>query len=96
MYMSKQMRASRYLTDHQNKLARTLYLQALREAVSISRVQQPPPSPLVVVKKQKVAPNGGMLFRGENAMPGADNSTATPQADHGLDPVGDELQRWGP
>jgi hypothetical protein len=93
-YMSKQMPSSLYLTEAQNTLARSLYLKALRDAVSISRVQLRPPSPPHVVKKQKVAPSGGMLFRGEEVVPAADDSPAAVQEGDDFDPVYDEVKRW--
>lgn len=94
-YMSKQMPSSQYLPEAWNAHARTLYLQALREAHNISRgVTRSSPSR--AAKKPK-APVGGMLFRGAQLKPSAPDSPATahePNNDTTVDPVLDELRRW--
>jgi len=94
-YMSKQMPSSLYLPAAWNAHARTLYLQALRDALTISRipVRSSPPR---AAKKQKVAPSGGMLFRGAELKPSAlESSAPTPTTDDStFDPVLDELRRW--
>lgn len=60
-YMSKQMPSSTYLPASWNAHARTLYLQALRDAVVIARVSTRAPSPRKS-KVQKVAPKRWCSF----------------------------------
>ena len=71
---------------------RTLYLQALRDAVAISRipVRSSPPR---AAKKQKVAPSGGMLFRGAElkALASESPGPASPTENSSVDPALDEL-----
>ena len=94
-YMSKQMASSTYLPSSWNTHARTLYLQALRDAVPIARVATRS-SPPRAVKKQKVAPSGLSLFRGAELKPSAADvpSPAATANDDGRDPVLDEVMRW--
>ena len=96
-YMSKQMPSSTYLTAEYDAHARTLYLQALRDAVEIARIPTRVSSPRKA-KVQKVAPSGGMLFRGaELKQPATDSpgaATPTTTSDSTFDPVLDELRRW--
>lgn len=84
-----------YLPPAWNAHARTLYLQALRDAVAISRipVRSSPPRGS---KKQKVAPSGGMLFRGAElkALASESPGPASPTENLSVDPVLDELRRW--
>jgi hypothetical protein len=92
-YMSKQIRSKDYLPSSWNDHARTLYLKALRDAVSIN------PTPLSQqhgVKKQKVAPSGLSLFRGAALKPSSvDSSALAAEDDETGDTVLDELKRWG-
>lgn len=77
--------------------ARTLYLQSLREALVISRDAPLRSSPPRAAKKQKLAPTGGMLFRGAQLKPSPADSpvpAATATNDSDFDPVLDELRRW--
>ena len=87
-YMSKQIQSKDYLPLSWNDHARTLYLKALRDAVSIN----PAPSSQQHqhgVKKQKVASSGLPLFRGA-----AICSAVGAQDDEIRDSVLDELKRW--
>ena len=86
--MSKQIQSKDYLPLSWNDHARTLYLKALRDAVSIN----PTPSSQERqhgVKKQKVASSGLPLFRGA-----AICSAVGAQDDEIRDSVLDELKRW--
>ena len=75
-----------------NEHARTLYLKALQDAVSIN------PTPLSQQhgdKKQKVAPSGLSLFRGASLKQSSTDSSAPAAADEEtVDTVLDELKRW--
>jgi len=87
-YMSKQIQSKDYLPLSWNNHARTLYLKALRDAVSIN------PTPWSQqhqhgVKKQKVASSGLPLFRGA-----AICSSVGAQDNEICDSVLDELNRW--
>jgi hypothetical protein len=86
--MSKQIQSKDYLPLSWNDHARTLYLKALRDAVSIN----PTPSSQQRqhgVKKQKVASSGLPLFRGAALC-----SAVGAQDDEIRDSVLDELKRW--
>ena len=86
--MSKQIQSKDYLPLSWNDHARTLYLKALRDAVSIN----PTPSSQQHqhgVKKQKVASSGLPLFRGSALC-----SAVGAQDDEIRDSVLDELKRW--
>jgi hypothetical protein len=91
-YMSKQMSSKDYLPSSWNEHARTLYLKALRDAVSINPT---PLSPQHGAKKQKVAPSGLSLFRGALLKQSSTDSSAYAAADEeAVDTVLDELKRW--
>jgi hypothetical protein len=94
-FMSKQRPASGYLPEQWHSLGRTLYLQALRDAVLIARVRTRQSSPERAAKRQRVAPSGGMLFRGEDARPASvESPAAVPTDSDDFDPVLDETKRW--
>jgi hypothetical protein len=90
--MSKQMSSKDYLPVSWNEHARTLYLKALRDDVSIN------PTPLSQqhdAKKQKVTPSGLSLFRGALLKQSSTESSASAAADEeAVDTVLDELKRW--
>ena len=91
-YMSKQMSSKDYLPLQWNEHARTLYLKALRDAVSINPT---PFSQQHGAKKQKVAASGLSLFRGAGLKPSSVDSSALAAADEEtVDTVLDELKRW--
>ena len=86
------MSSKDYLLLSWNEDARTLYLKALRDTVSIN------PTPLSQqhgTKKQKVAPSGLSLFRGALLKQSSTESSASAAADEeAVDTVLDELKRW--
>jgi hypothetical protein len=93
--MSKQMSSKDYLPLSWNEHARAHYLKALRDAVSI--VLNPTHmSQQHIVKKQKVAPSGGLsLFCWAALKPSSADSSALAAADEEtVDTVLDELKRW--
>ena len=91
-YMSKQISSSTYLSPAQNALAKTLYMQMLREAFEISNVARRPSSP----RKAKQPKSEGLLFRGSAALPSDDSpaESLTPATTYDYDPVIDEANRW--
>ena len=76
--MSKQMTSKDYLPLSWNEHARTLYLKALRDAVSINHTTL---SRQHGAKKQKVAPSGLSLFRGASLKQSSTDSSASAAAD---------------
>jgi hypothetical protein len=94
-YMSKQMTSKDYLPLSWNEHARAHYLKVLRDAVSI--VLNPTHmSQQHIVKKQKVAPSGGLsLFCWAALKPSSADSSALAAADEEtVDNMLDELRRW--
>jgi hypothetical protein len=90
-YMSKQMSSKDYLLLSWNEHARTLYLKALRDDVSIN------PTPLSQqhdAKKRKVTPSGLSLFRGASLKQSTTDSSASAAADEEtVDTVLDDQMR---
>ena len=88
LYMSKQMDVKAMLTTAQYELAKTLYLQWMRDANKIVKLASRS-SPR---KAQKTSSSGG-LFRGASMVDWME-SPDSPSPEGGFDPVMEEIDRW--
>ena len=96
-YMSKQMDAKEWMVDWHFTLAKTLYLQWLRQANTLLKLPMRESSPRKE-KAQKLN-SGKKLFRGASSAPasgegGDDSAVAAHTPSDGFDPVTDEVERW--
>jgi len=91
--MSKQMKASIYLSTEQFEFGKTIYLMMLRQAVSIAAVPTRA-SPPRAAKKAKIDVSDALFGGGGGDITPASPARTTQGADVDFDPVADEVARW--